>query len=451
MRVRNLLTSAVGFRYMTDDLDLASSFSRQILYETPVMHSAREIENFFSQFQIFCRKFASEKGFENTVRTISRLLSSLRDIRTTLERLENGFVLDDIELFEIKNLIIINEDIREIFGGISVVLNGFELKPLNDLLRLLDPEGSGTNSFYIYGKYSDELSGIRALLGTESGSSELYRSASVIEDKIRRELTEKIALKREELSFTLVTLANLDINLAKADQLKRLNLVIPSVSKDKTIYKDLFNPQIKEMLAKEGKCYQCIDLEFGPGLPLLITGANMGGKSVTLRNVGLCQYLFQCGFPVPAGSAAISPVSDILISAGDQQDIYRGLSSFAAEMEQLNSILKAAGSGRKLLILIDEPARSTNPSEGTALVRSLVTVLSSENLSVLVTTHYNIGEIECKKIRVRGFEDGKMNYSFVEAQEGVAPHEAINTARSLGIDNRWLDLAESMLKRNNKA
>ncbi|MDD4639639.1 MAG: hypothetical protein PHT63_07815 [Bacteroidales bacterium] len=450
MRIKNLLTNPLDFRYMLDDLDLASSCSRQILYETPVMHSAREIRDCYSQLEQFYTIFFIDNNFTTTIRKIHRTLSSLRDIRLTLKRLENGVILDEIELFEIKNLIITNEEIREIFNGIPALADVFILKPLNYLLLLLDPDEIGTNSFYIYDSYSKELSGIRSLLKKSPHSPELFYSASVIEQKIREELSQKLASSSSELNFSLRTLASLDIVIAKAGQMKRLGLSIPKVSKEKTSYSSLFNPMIKEILQKEGKRYQKTNIEFKAGRPLLITGANMGGKSVTLRNVGLCQYLFQCGFAIPAEQAYISPVSDVLLSIGDMQDIYRGLSSFAAEMEQISSILKAAKSGRRLLVLIDEPARSTNPLEGTALVKALISILNKTNISVLVTTHYNIGgKVDCKKIRVRGFEHGEMNYAFVEEEEGVAPHEAINTARSLGIDNQWLDLAESILINDN--
>jgi len=95
--------------------------------------------------------------------------------------------------------------------------------------------------------------------------------------------------------------------------------------------------------------------------------------------------------------------------------------------------------------LIDEPARTTNPTEGTALVSALVKVLRGDNVSLVMTTHYDIEPTDAHCLRVKGFENGTMNYELVEVQDGEVPHEALNIAESLGIDKEWIETAREIL------
>ena len=172
----------------------------------------------------------------------------------------------------------------------------------------------------------------------------------------------------------------------------------------------------------------------------------MGGKTVVLKTLTLCQYLFQFGFGIPATKAKIDLKDEIYFCIGDEQSIEKGLSSFAAEMKNIDAVIKASRGKGKILALIDEPARTTNPKEGTALVSSLVKVLEVENVSLVMTTHYDIEPTDSRRLRVKGFEDGKMNYELIEVKDGEVPHEALNIAESLGIDAVWISKAREILK-----
>ena len=136
---------------------------------------------------------------------------------------------------------------------------------------------------------------------------------------------------------------------------------------------------------------------------------------------------------------------------GDDQSIEKGLSSFAAEMKNIDAVVKASRQNRKLLALIDEPARTTNPTEGTALVQALLNVLSTKHMSLVMTTHYDIEPGTAHCLRVKGFDNGAMNYSLVEVAGGEVPHEALTIAQSLGIDSEWIELARKELLVNNKS
>jgi dsDNA-specific endonuclease/ATPase MutS2 len=171
----------------------------------------------------------------------------------------------------------------------------------------------------------------------------------------------------------------------------------------------------------------------------------MGGKSITLKTLALSQYLFQFGFGIPAKEAFIVPVSHIMFSFGSEQNIQKGLSSFATEILKINNILKAIKSKKLILALIDEPAGTTNPHEGSALLTALIKILKKYNSFTVITTHYNITNVVCKRLRVSGFENGKMNYSLIEDIGTTAPHEAILVAKSLNIDEEWIAITEREL------
>jgi dsDNA-specific endonuclease/ATPase MutS2 len=198
---------------------------------------------------------------------------------------------------------------------------------------------------------------------------------------------------------------------------------------------------VKSILEKEKREYQKVDIDFGLK-PLIIMGSNMGGKTIVLKTLAMCQYLLQFGFGIPATSADMMIYDEIFCLTTDDQSINKGLSSFAAEMKNIDAVIKSSQQNKKILALIDEPARTTNPTEGTALVSSLVKLLQDRVMSLVIVTHYNIKTYNNKCLRVKGLIDGKMNYELVGTHEGEVPHEALNIAETLGIDSQWIEMAK---------
>jgi len=372
-------------------------------------------------------------------------LSHLRDIRATLKRILTGSLLDDIELFEIKRLAILNDEIIELAGSINA--DFLNLSSLSGVIDILDPEKKRINSFYIYDQYNPELKGARAQLRiAKEPSQELLLKISKLEEEVREKLSGLLREYYDELMLSLMKLSEIDILIAKAELIDEFSLSIPQISdNNSTIYHGMFNPEISELLKNNGLKFQPVDISFTSKEPLLITGSNMGGKSVTLRTLALCQYLFQFGFAVPAEFASVSIVNSIHLSAGDSQDYRKGISSFAGELININNILKEAEREKNLLALIDEPASATNPREGSALAAALIKILKKRVLYSVVTTHYNLDNVECSKLKVVGLKEGKMDYTLTTIDGGAVPYEAIETAESIGIDKEWLNQAKKEL------
>lgn len=443
MKLRSFLDSQSGFRYIIERLSLSSSYSRQVLMDTPFTSTLKDIKAEYENLTTFYRQFVEKGKFNFTILGIKDKLSLVRDIRGSVLRLERGVTLDDVELFEIKSLALISEDVKHIFKETGLNVEYLNLCDLSSVLNILDPEGHRISSFYVYESYSEELSQIRKeIKSAESFNEELHYRASLIEEKVRKELCSSLIAYVKTIRESLSALANLDIIIAKSLQIKDLNLTFPEISKKELFYTGLFNPEVSDNISKDGREFQKIDITIGNSKPVLITGANMGGKSVTLKTLALSQLLFHFSFGIPATAASISAVNEVFLISGDYQDISKGLSSFASEMIKIDEVIRAFNSGKRILALIDEPAGTTNPSEGTALVSALLNRLSDKESFIVITTHYNIDNSDCKRLRVKGYCDGKMDYSLVAAEGSEAPREAIKIARSLNIDESWINEAE---------
>ena len=466
MYLREAIAKIAGFRYMIDHLEIHSGLGRSSLLDRVWLEDAKQIKAELERVEKMVRVVRDSRN-QVVLERLKVKLSQVKDIRGTVKRLKEPVVLDDLELFELKNLAFVAEDIREIIKDYPVV----DIPCLGNLVDLLDPEQNRIPHFYIYDSYSEKLSAVRAEIkqkkreGREEREIEnLYFQSLEEEDRVRAELTLQIRMLREEIAETLRAVAYLDILLVKAIQVENMGLVLPEVKdgkkNERLSFQKLFHPQLKEILLQEGRKFQPVDVVLERGVTLL-TGANMAGKSVLLKSIALAQGLAQFGFYVPAERAEIVPVSDILTCMGDGQDELSGLSSFAAEMLCVNEILLRVKRGEKVLVLIDELARTTNPTEGRAIVNGVIEFLAAYQIRALVTTHYGGIIAPCRKLRVRGFREEKIqgkltlqnitdyiDYSLLEDASGEVSQEAIRIAEIIGVSRELTDNAKKFLDKS---
>jgi len=443
MQLKKIVDSPCGIRYMLDQLDLQSGYARRWLLDRPMMTSADEI---LAEYDRLRRFLAYVESLEPThLHTLLFKLQGLKDIRTTIKNLSQRATLDDIELFEVKHLAILSTDVFHLLRAAD--MHEVVCVPdLEEVISILDPDGMKIATFYVYDSYCAELRELRNKIRLHPEQEDLLFEANEIEASVRADLCKKLFPYAAVIEQAQAALAQLDVILAKARQIQSIGLTIPGVSiNGTTCYKDLFHPQVKASLANDNRSFQPVDIQFDH-TPTLITGANMGGKTVVLKTLTLCQYLFQFGFGIPASGAEIAVRDDVFFCIGDEQSIERGLSSFAAEMKNIDAVIKASRQNKKILALIDEPARTTNPTEGSALVEALIKVLDGRDMSLVLTTHYDINPGHAHCLRVKGFEDGRMNYTLVEVDGGEVPHEALNIAESLDIDRQWISEARRLLE-----
>lgn len=445
MQLRKLIDSPCGLRFILDELCTHSSYSRKLLLESTMMHDRESIEKSYSVLKEFYHVIENDDN-KNAIQTLQFKLCKLKDINNTISRLSSSTVIDDIELYEVKSLALLSADVKNILEKLNLI-NVIEIPTLDDVVKILDPDGLRIATFYIYDSYSEELAVLRKKLKEKDFyQEEIYNRVMEVEDAIRARLSEALKPFVHDLCEALNALADVDLNLAKALQMKELGLCFPTISNDNVAtYKGIFHPEVKNILDKDKREYQKVDIQFGMK-PVIIMGANMGGKTIVLKTLAMSQYLLQFGFGIPADSAEMMIYDEMFCLTTDDQSLNKGLSSFAAEMKNIDAVIKASHDDKKILALIDEPARSTNPTEGTALVSSLVKLLQNKAMSLVIVTHYNIKTYNNKCLRVKGLENGKMNYELVETHEGEVPHEALNIAESLGVAPQWIQMAKEILE-----
>lgn len=449
MKLRDIIESPCGLRYMIDSLPLSSGYSLKYMLDMEAGEDVPSVRAAYARL----RKHIGLASDVQRVRMLHSVLCKLKDISYTLNRIDALDTVDDIELFEVKHLILLGYRVASVLDGIpeseAIVP---QTDDLEEALKVLDPDGTGIASFYIYDSYSPGLAALRLEIRRESDQERrtaLMEKEQVMESGIRRGLCEALRPSVNAMRRLQYGLAELDINLAKAVQLLGMGLIVPEISTcGITSYEGMYHPYVKSVVEEKGGEYTPVDLSFGNS-PVVIIGANMGGKTVVLKTAALCQYLMCFGMGIPAAKADIAPRAQIYFISGDAQDMGAGLSSFAAEMTAIDAVVRSSAAvhdGSRIVAMIDEPARSTNPIEGTALVESLVDLLAERGVALLMTTHYNISSDHCTRLRVRGMEDGKMNYRLCPAPDGDVPHEALKVAESLNISPEWTGMAKKLLE-----
>ncbi|MBT1248519.1 MULTISPECIES: DNA mismatch repair protein MutS [unclassified Thermosipho (in: thermotogales)] len=441
----------IGFDYIKQNLDFSSQIGKRYLENLNLLSDKDTI-----QFHLK----AMEKLFDIPIDKIKNILSHFQDILKTINKLTTGTTLDEIELFQLKQFSYFSNELFEILKDLNL-LDCFKLEKLHKPFQILDPENQNLPTFYIYSSYDKELENIRkekAKIKDEERLLKLSIKEKEIEEKICKNLSEKLSRHSHNFLKNYEIIGFLDLSISKMELSTKLDLKKPNISEQLTIkLSKLFNPEVKEILENTGKHFQKVDITLKNGTQI-ITGANMGGKTILLKTIALSQILFQKGFYIPAENAFLPIFDDIFFISGDFQDEKLGLSSFAAEMKILNNIFKQIQSNKKFLILLDEPARTTNPLEGRAIVKAIAKLFNKPNIVCAITTHFdNVLSSNMRHLRVKGLKDIEkidknkelqdyFDYSLEEITQKNSPKEAIKILKLLDIDNNIVEKIEEVLE-----
>ncbi|MDO4545941.1 MAG: hypothetical protein Q4C25_07270 [Bacillota bacterium] len=301
-------------------------------------------------------------------------------------------------------------------------------------------------------------------------NEDLMGSIEEEELEVREELSKEISKYEKVLLENCRKIGRLDVCLSKALYAERHSCVMPEITEEHLVeFEDGRHLQVEEVLKAKGGSYCPVSISLRDGVTC-ITGANMGGKTVSLKLVGMVAILAQYGFFVPCRKAKIGLSNYMQILIGDSQSIERGLSSFGSEMEELKEILDH-GTDRSLL-LIDEIASGTNPVEGLALTKSLVDHLKTKAYISLITTHFETvtDDPDVRNMQVAGLADADFNkldkeLRYANRKErigiiskymdyrlrlvedaGEIPKDALNIAKMLGIDREIIERAKEYIK-----
>ena len=182
---------------------------------------------------------------------------------------------------------------------------------------------------------------------------------------------------------------------------------------------------------------------------LLVTGSNTGGKTVTLKLVGLLTLMAMCGMYLPADeNSKVSVFKSIFTDIGDEQSIQQSLSTFSAHITNVSSILKKLDADT--LVLLDELGAGTDPSEGASLAIAVTEEILRSGAKAIITTHYS--ELKAFSFKTTGIQNAHMEFDPVDfaptyrlniGMPGAS--NALNIAKRLGLDNKVVERAKSYL------
>ena len=201
-------------------------------------------------------------------------------------------------------------------------------------------------------------------------------------DRILAELSADCAEHKDDIESDFDLLVRLDLIFAKAKLSYKLNCGAATLED-----KGIVLCRARHPLLDQAKAVP-ISLELGDSFDtLVITGPNTGGKTVSLKTIGLLAAMNQCGLHIPASDGSNLPVfSHILADIGDEQSIEQNLSTFSAHMTNIVSILKDCDD--RSLLLFDELGAGTDPTEGAALAISIIEYARQKGAVIAATTHY---------------------------------------------------------------
>ena len=460
---------SVGLTFVLEQLQPCSPFGEE--HKKQITAFARsERKALLECFENIEKVISIMSGNESDLDELCFHLAALKQIRGVINKCENH-MLSQVELFEMKQFLLTFEKAEFIFRKINAIarFSGICLNPLGQALNVLDPEGARVAAFVPdspqLGAIRREKLRVEALLQKEKPLSEesvltaerfvLVGREAEEETRVMRELSENLRPHLSAIAANTDNIGKLDLIVAKAKLALKYNGVRPNVCERAEVsLTNMHNPFAADALAKSGRTLTKVTMALPKGVTV-ITGANMGGKTVSVKTAVLNVLLCQMGFFVFAEAAEIPLFDGICLISEDMQDVGRGLSAFGAEITRFNEI---AGRLKNefLFVAMDEFARGTNPREGALIFRAIASYLSESGSVCVMTTHYNrVVTPQFKHYQVAGlnfpktaFEPGYrfssiseyMDYNLIETGSDTAPpKDALNICKLIGLEQEILN------------
>jgi DNA mismatch repair ATPase MutS len=303
--------------------------------------------------------------------------------------------------------------------------------------------------------------------------TELKREEEAEEYNVRKQLSVQLKNYLDELQDNCQRIAALDLLLARGYFAIGIDGVKPMLSTEEILeIEDGRHLKLAFKHKADKKPYTPVSITLNKGVAC-ITGANMGGKTVTLRMVGMLTAMAQMGLYVPAKKMTVSPRNFIYISVGDDQSTDKGLSTFGAEIEHMKEVISMAD--LKGLILVDELASGTNPKEGYAISKAIINYLKDKNSMTIITTHFDgladdeavchyqvsgLSHVDFDALLIELRSDDNLGmdriHEYMDYRLKVihnneeVPKDAINISRLMGLDQEILEDAKTILTSFNK-
>jgi len=355
--------------------------------------------------------------------------SALADIRRHM-RIQSGKIRDSLQKVIASPAYskFLREPIITIRQGRYVVPVKSECK--NDVPGLVH-DVSATGSTY----FIEPMSAVNA----NNALRELELKEKKEIERILAEMSAEVSGHREDIALNVQMLIQLDVIFAKAQLAFRMRAWAPLMNEDGRI--ELRNA--RHPLIDASKVVP-ISLHIGKEFDtMIITGPNTGGKTVTLKTIGLLTLMAECGLHIPAGDGScLSTFDAVLADIGDEQSIAQSLSTFSSHMRTIVDIVAECDS--RTLVLFDELGAGTDPAEGAALATSLIEFCRKMGSRVVATTHY--AELKLYAMRTEGVINASCEFDVESLQPTYKLLIGIPGKSNAFAISRKLGLSEEILK-----
>ncbi len=472
---------AIGYSFLMNEMQIHTPYGFEVKDKVKP-YKKEDSDLLIKELNDLDRLIETIKNQSNLIHDIEFCLDKYKDIRKIILQIQNQKILDEVELFEIKNFSLLTEELIDLYKKIDFEVDKIFFRSSKPLLDFLDPQNQKISTFHICESYSKELKYIREkkrkievnfAKEIDEQIKELLkkeRNSVVIEEKeeelrVRKELTEKIREDIYVLEDNIISIGNFDFILAKANLAIKYHAIKPEIIKSLEInLENMHNPFIQDILSKNNKSFTPISISLKSGVTI-ITGANMGGKTVSLYTLALNVLLAQQGFYIFAKKARIPIIQFIHSISNDLQDVSKGLSSFGAEILKIDKIFKSIKKNEGLIFL-DEFARGTNPKEGTILVKAISDYLQKLKVITVIATHYDgiptkntahyqvvgLKNVDFEELKLKIFASQKNSVEIIQdfidyrleqvSYHSKVPKDALNIASLLGLTKDVIKLAK---------
>ena len=269
-------------------------------------------------------------------------------------------------------------------------------------------------------------------------------------ERILAELSAEAAGYRESIVLNYQMLVQLDVIFAKAKLAYRMNAWAPLMNdKGMVELRKARHPLI------DAKTVVPISVRLGKDFDsMIITGPNTGGKTVTLKTIGLLTLMAECGLHVPAGDGSeLSTFDAILADIGDEQSIAQSLSTFSSHMRTIVDVVEQCDD--RTLVLFDELGAGTDPAEGAALATAIIEFCRKMGSRVVATTHY--AELKLYAMRTKGVINASCEFDVETLRPtyrlliGIpGKSNAFAISRKLGLSEQILKEADALVDKSDK-
>lgn len=468
MELSQTLREQSGLNWVLDKLSPMSPFGRNLARNLPWygVGQEEELDGELSNVAAAIPLWAENTP---TFRSLTRCLPLFHDIRNSFDRNE-GAAFDLVELFEVKHFLLTLAQVEQAYSQLPP-FHGIQFQSMDLMLELLDPSGRRLSTFAIEECYHPDLPALRqekkALeqsIRTSTGDEKvrlleerrkLTLGEDALELKVRQSLTYKLMAQKSAFLHNMDMVARLDLTLSKGLLARRFHCTRPTLTKERLTLRGVTHPQVAHEVVGRGGTFTPVDVDLTQGCAV-ITGANMGGKTVAIRAIALNILLCQCGFFLFADAGTLPLFHHVALILADNGVGSGGLSSFGTEVALLDNLLKN-DSDKFFFVALDEFARGTNPQEGATLAKSLVKYLGTLPCVAVMTTHYDgIAQFATAHYQVAGLtqnivgDEGddpksriarRMDYALRPARPDTpCPRDALEVCRLLNLDQKLLNI-----------